>query len=105
MGQPGQGEGPGMAGWSGVRGGAFLGRRGRVAGHGRPGVTAKRQPGLPRPAGTRAVPGDMMMDWASPAGGGRGRSVFGGRPRALRGRAGSGLTAVWRELAAVIPIG
>ena len=69
------------------------------------GVTAKRRPGLPRPAGTRAVPGDMMMDWASPASGGCGRSVFGGRPRALRGRAGSGLTAVWRELAAVIPIG
>jgi len=85
-------------------GGAFLGGGdGWPATGGR--VTAKRQPGLPRPAGTRAVPGDMMMDWASPASGGCGRSVFGGRPRALRGRAGSGLTAVWRELAAVIPIG
>ena len=48
----------------------------------------------------------MMIDWVSPPpAGGCGRSFFAGRPRALRGRAGSGLTAAWRELAAVIPIG
>jgi hypothetical protein len=28
-------------------------------------------------------PGDMMIDWLSPACGGSGRSVFGGRPRVL----------------------
>src|SRR5258706_11922902 len=30
----------------------------------------------------------MMMDWVSPACGGCGRSVFGGRPRLLHGRCG-----------------
>jgi len=45
--------------------------------------------------GARACgwPGDMMIDWVSPGPGGRGgcgRSVFAGRPWALRGRAVAG---------------
>jgi len=88
MGQPGQGMVRGDGGGGQVSGagpslGVDTGGRAMRARRG----DGEGQPGLPRPAGTRAVPGDMMIDRVSPAGGGCGRSVFGGRPRALRGRA------------------
>ena len=85
MGQPGQG-GPGMSvvRCSGAEPSLAAGTGGRPRAAG---VTANGQPGLPRPAGTRGVPGDMMMDWASPAGGGlRPLSLW--RPSACPARQG-----------------
>ena len=55
MWRPGAGSPPvGWEVWSGVEG-PFDG-----------GGVASRQPGLPRSAGIRSLPGDMMMDWVSP---------------------------------------
>ena len=53
----------------------------------------------------RAAPGDKMIDWASSACGGCGRSVYAGRPPGPARQGRERLTADWRELAAVVPIG
>jgi hypothetical protein len=60
-----------------------------------------------RAAGERdfgCCPGDMMIDWVSPPAGMRPLSLI--RPSAWPGGKGrQRLTADWRELAAVVPIG
>ena len=48
----------------------------------------QEQPALPRPAGHRCCPGDMMIDWVSPPAGMRPLSLI--RPSAWPVRAGSG---------------
>ena len=64
---------------------------------------ARRQPALPRSAGRDRCPGDMMIDWVSPACG----DAAAQSNQAVRlgpwGR--QRLTADRRELAAVVPIG
>jgi hypothetical protein len=63
----------------------------------------QEQPALPRPAGL-GCPGDMMIDWVSPPAGMRPLSLI--RPSAWpSGKGRQRLTADWRELAAVVPIG
>ena len=54
----------------------------RGAGHG--------QPALPRSAGRGCCPGDMMIDWVSPACGDAAAQSNQAVRLALRGRAGSG---------------
>ena len=55
--------------------------------------------------GPRGVvcPGDMMIDWVSPPAGMRPLSLI--RPSAMARAGRQRLTAGWRELAAVVPIG
>src|SRR5437762_1281820 len=58
---------------------------------------------MARRHGCAVVPGDMMMDWVTPAGGGaaaQSQQAVRGAGRARRWR---GLTVRWRELAAVAP--
>ncbi len=67
------------------------------------GGRGQEQPALPRSAGHRRCPGDKMIDWVSPACG----DAAAQSNQAVRlARAGRRwLTADWRELAAVVPIG
>jgi hypothetical protein len=68
------------------------------------GGPGQEQPALPRPAGLGCCPGDMMIDWVSPPAGMRPLSLI--RPSAWPcGKGWQRLTADWRELAAVVPIG
>ena len=67
------------------------------------GGRGREQPALPRSAGHRRCPGDMMIDWASPACGDAAAQSNQAVRLALSGR--QRLTADWRELAAVVPIG
>jgi hypothetical protein len=56
------------------------------------------------PRGFGCCPGDMMIDWVSPPAGMRPLSLI--RPSAWPcGKGRQRLTADWRELAAVVPIG
>ena len=61
------------------------------------------QPALPRSAGHRRCPGDKMIDRVSPACGDAAAQSNQAVRLALKGR--QRLTADWRELAAVVPIG
>jgi hypothetical protein len=57
------------------------------------------------PRGVGVCPGDMMIDWVSPAlRGMRPLGLYRPSAWALRGRTRWRLAADWRELAAVIPI-
>ena len=70
----------------------------------RGGRGGQEQPALPRPAGRSCCPGDEMIDWVSPPAGMRPLSLI--RPSAWpSGKGRQRLTADWRELAAVVPIG
>ena len=96
-----EGGGGGLA-VQGVRGLPVRGVTGPVAAAGGTGL----QPALPRCAGPwGCCPGDKMIDWVSPPAGMRPLSLI--RPSAWSCAAEpvSGLTADWRELAAVVPIG
>ena len=57
------------------------------------------------PRGVGRCPGDMMIDWVSPACGDAAAQSNQAVRLALRGKGRQRLTAPWRELAAVIPIG
>ena len=65
----------------------------------------QEQPALPRSAGRSCCPGDMMIDWVSPACGDAAAQSNQAVRLALRGQDRQRLTAVRRELAAVVPIG
>jgi hypothetical protein len=64
---------------------------------------AVEQPALPGSAGLGRCPGDMMIDWVSPACGDAAAQSNQAVRLACSGR--QRLTAVRRELAAVVPIG
>src|SRR6516165_9121419 len=76
---------------------------GVIGGGGRGGARSSR-PYLGR-RGVGRCPGDMMIDWVCPPAGMRPLSLISPCSWPLRGRAGQRLTAVGRELAAVVPIG
>ena len=63
----------------------------------------REQPALPGSAGLGRCPGDMMIDWVSPACGDAAAQSNQAVRLACSGR--QRLTAVRRELAAVVPIG
>ena len=63
------------------------------------------QPALPRSAGRSCCPGDKMIDWVSPACGDAAAQSNQAVRLALSGQGRQWLTADWRELAAVVPIG
>jgi hypothetical protein len=65
----------------------------------------QEQPALPRSAGLERCPGDMMIDWVSPPCGDAAARSNQAVRAALREQARQRLTAVRRELAAVVPIG
>jgi hypothetical protein len=65
----------------------------------------QEQPALPRSAGLGRCPGDMMIDWVSPACGDAAAQSNQAVRLALRGKGRQRLTAARRELAAVVPIG
>jgi hypothetical protein len=71
----------------------------------RPVAGGQEQPALPRSAGLERCPGDMMIDWVSPACGDAAARSNQAVRAALREQARQRLTAVRRELAAVVPIG
>ena len=71
--------------WLVVQASAFL--RGVTSRGGRAGG---EQPALPRSAGHRRCPGDMMIDWVSPACGGAAAQSDQAARLALGGKAGSG---------------
>jgi hypothetical protein len=54
------------------------------------GGRGQEQPALPRSAGHRRCPGDMMIDWVSPPSGDAAAQSNQAVRLALRGRAGSG---------------
>ena len=80
-------ESPGGAG--SVQRFRAYGLSGGVTSHGGRGG-ARRQPALPRSAGHRRCPGDMMIDWVSPACGDAAAQSNQAVRLALRGRVGSG---------------
>ena len=65
----------------------------------------QEQPALPRSAGLGRCPGDMMIDWVSPACGDAAAQSNQAARLALREQGRQRLTADRRELAAVVPIG
>ena len=65
----------------------------------------QEQPALPRSAGRWRCPGDMMIDWVSPACGDAAAQSNQAVRLAFRGKGRQRLTAARRELAAVVPIG
>jgi hypothetical protein len=69
------------------------------------GGRGQEQPALPRSAGLGRCPGDMMIDWVSPACGDAAAQSNQAVRLALRGQGRQRLTAVRRELAALVPIG
>ena len=80
---------------------AFLGGVIDRGGRGR----GQEQPALPGSAGRGCCPGDMMIDWVSPACGDAAAQSNQAVRVALREQGRRRLTAVRRELAAVVPIG
>jgi hypothetical protein len=69
------------------------------------GCGGQEQPALPRSAGLGCCPGDMMIDWVSPACGDAAAQSNQAVRLALREQGRQRLTAARRELAAVVPIG